>query len=120
MGAYGYPRATGDIDIWVEASEKNSKSIYDALKEFGAPLNDITKETFSQKGIIFQIGVPPRRIDIITEIDGVEFGKAYADKKEIEIDGLRVPFLSKQDLIKNKQSTGRDKDRLDVKYLQGS
>jgi hypothetical protein len=118
MGAYGYPRATGDLDIWVEASPGNSEKIYRSLSKFGAPLSDITETTFSEEGIIFQIGVAPRRIDIITKIDGVDFGKAYSDKQEIEVEGIKIPFLSKEDLIKNKESTGREKDQLDAKYLR--
>jgi len=118
MGAYGYPRATGDFDIWVEASAENSKKIYKSLSEFGAPLSDVTEKTFTGKGIIFQIGVAPRRIDIITHIDGVAFEEAYKTKEFIEIENLRVPFLSKENLIKNKESTGREKDRLDADYLK--
>lgn len=120
MGAYGYPRATGDLDIWVEASAENSKKIYKSISEFGAPLSDITEETFAEKGIIFQIGIAPRRIDIITHIDGVIFEEAYKTKEFIEIENLRVPFLSKENLIKNKESTNREKDRLDADYLKKS
>ncbi len=118
MGAHGYPRATGDFDIWVEASAENAKRVYRALAEFRAPLAEITEQTFCQSGIIFQIGVAPRRIDIITRIDGVEFDKAYSERDQIQIDGLNTPFISKQNLIKNKLSTGRDRDRLDAEYLQ--
>lgn len=120
MGVYGYPRATGDFDIWVEASSENSEKIYRSLSQFGAPLSDITKTTFCEEGIIFQIGVAPRRIDIITKIDGVDFKKAYLDKQEIEIEDIKIPFLSKEDLIRNKESTGREKDILDAKYLRGN
>jgi len=120
MGAYGYPRATGDFDIWVEASEENSKRIYKTLEQFGAPLMELTEKTFCQKDIIFQIGVAPRRVDIITHIDGVNFEKAYAAKENIELEDMSVPFISKADLIKNKKSTGRDKDRLDANYLENS
>ena len=63
LGAYGYPRATGDFDIWVDTSRENSKKIYAALAEFGSPLVDISERTFTEKGIIFQIGIAPRRID---------------------------------------------------------
>ncbi len=118
MGAYGYPRATGDFDIWAEASPDNSRKIYKSLSEFGASLSDITKDTFTKKGIIFQIGVAPRRIDIITHIDGVNFHEAYKSRKSIEIENLSIPFISKENLIKNKQSTGREKDRLDANYLK--
>ena len=118
MGAYGYPRATGDFDIWVEASPENSKKIYKSLSEFGVPMSDITEDTFTEKGIIFQIGVAPRRIDIITHIDGVIFQEAYKSRVNIEIENLSIPFISKENLIKNKQSTGREKDKLDADYLK--
>ena len=120
LGAYGYPRATGDIDIWVDASRGNSKKIYVSLAEFGSPLADISEQTFTEKDIIFQIGIVPRRIDIITCIDGVDFQEAYETKEIIEVDGLNIPFLSKEDLIKNKRSTGREKDKLDAEYLSGN
>jgi len=118
MGAHGYPRATGDFDIWVEASAENSKKIYKSLSEFGAPLFDITEKTFTEKGIFFQIGIAPRRIDIATHIDGVIFDEAYKTKELIEIENLKIPFISKENLIKNKQSTGREKDRIDADYLK--
>ena len=118
MGAYGYPRATGDMDIWIMASGENSQRVFRALKEFGAPLAQIDETTFVARDIIFQIGVAPRRIDIITSIDGVDFEQAWQRRVEVDIDGLSVPFISKPDLIKNKESTGRDKDLLDVKYLK--
>ncbi len=120
MGIHGYPRATGDLDIWVEASTENSEKIYQSLSEFGAPLSEVTKSTFCEQGIVFQIGVAPRRIDIITKIDGVEFRKTSSNKQEIEVEGIKIPFLSKEDLIKNKESTGREKDKLDAKYLRGN
>ena len=118
MGVHGYPRATGDFDIWVENSLENSKNIYRSLSEFGVPLSEILEDTFTKKGIIFQIGVAPRRIDIITYIDGVNFEEAYKTKETIKLENLPLPFLSKENLIKNKQSTGREKDKLDIKYLK--
>ena len=118
MGAYGYPRATGDFDIWVDVSAENSKKIYRSLHEFGAPLSDIEEMTFAKKGIVFQVGVAPRRIDIITRIDGVSFREAYKSKENIKIEELIVPFISKDNLIKNKRSTGREKDKLDAVELK--
>jgi hypothetical protein len=118
MGAYGYPRATGDLDIWIEASVENVKRVYKSLAEFGAPLAEVSEQTFCEPGIIFQIGVAPRRIDIITKIDGVDFEQAYPRRHQIQIDDLNVPFISKENLITNKLSTGREKDRLDADYLQ--
>src|SRR3990170_6051742 len=82
MAAYGYPRATGDFDIWVDTTLENSQRIYKSVSDFGAPLSGITERTFTEKGIVFQIGVAPRRIDIITHIDGVEFHNAYQDKED--------------------------------------
>ena len=120
MSAYGYPRATGDFDIWVEVSEENSKNIYKSLVEFGAPLSNIIENTFTEKEIVFQIGVAPRRIDIITNIDGVDFKTAYDTKEEIEIENIKIPFISKENLIKNKESTAREKDKLDAKYLKNN
>lgn len=118
MGAYGYPRATGDFDIWVEASAVNSARVYNSLVKFGAPVAEIDKKTFTKKGVMFQIGIAPRRIDIITHIDGVNFRRAYNAREDIEIDGISVPFISKGNLIKNKMSTGRKKDRLDAAELK--
>ena len=117
MGAYGFPRATGDFDIWVDTSPENSKKVYSSLSRFGAPLTEISEETFTQEDIVFQIGIAPRRIDILTHIDGVRFKDAYESKVVIEVEGLPIPFISKNDLIKNKRSTGREKDKLDADYL---
>jgi predicted nucleotidyltransferase len=118
LAAYGYPRATGDFDIWVEASAENSKKILSSLISFGASTSVLTENTFMEKGIIFQIGVAPRRIDLITHIDGVDFSEAYPSRKTIVMEGLNLPFISKENLIKNKKSTGRDQDYVDVKHLE--
>lgn len=118
LAAYGYPRATGDFDIWVEASPENSKKILSSLASFGSPTSGLTEKTFMEKGIVFQIGVAPRRIDLITHIDGVDFKDAYPSRKTITMEGLDIPFISKENLIKNKKSTGRDKDLVDVRQLE--
>ena len=118
LGVYGYPRATGDIDIWVKPNDINSRKLYKALARFGAPLDQVKINDFSNEGIIFQIGVIPRRIDIITKIDGVKYEKADEDKIIVEIEGLKIPVISSDKLIKNKMSTGREKDELDVKTLR--
>jgi hypothetical protein len=118
LAAYGYPRATGDFDIWVETSPENSKKILSTLISFGSSTSGLTETTFMQKGIIFQIGVAPRRIDLITHIDGVDFDDAYPSRTIIVMEGLELPFISKENLIKNKKSTGRDKDLVDVKHLE--
>ncbi|MGB8425547.1 MAG: nucleotidyltransferase [Desulfobacterales bacterium] len=118
LGAHGYPRATGDIDIWVKPSHINSRKLYKALARFGAPLEQIEIDDFSMEGIIFQIGVIPRRIDLITKIDGVTYEEADEDKITLEVEGLQLPVISLIKLIKNKMATGREKDELDIKTLK--
>ena len=118
MGAHGYPRATGDIDIWVGPSAGNSKRVYTALLQFGAPLREIDEATFVKAGVVFQIGVAPRRIDIMSGVSGVEFDEAYRHRETVEIEGIPIPILSYDDLVRNKRATGRDKDRLDANRLE--
>jgi predicted nucleotidyltransferase len=118
MSAHGYPRATGDIDIWVSPDEANSKKTYNALARFGAPVNEIEAKDFATEDVVYQIGVAPWRIDIITAIDGVTYEEADKDKKYVELGGMKLPVLSLDKLIKNKMSTGREKDKLDVKTLK--
>ena len=118
LGAHGFPRATGDIDIWIEPTADNAKRVLQSLTRFGSPLFDLSEKDLTRKGVVFQIGVAPRRIDIITAIDGVEFQAAYANKLTLSIEGLDTPVLSFEDLIKNKESTGREKDSLDAKMLK--
>jgi len=118
LAAHGFPRATGDMDIWVKPSSENSKKVYKALAKFGAPIGEIREDEFSQPGLIFQIGVVPRRIDIITKISGVEFDEADADKIVVSVENLKIPVLSIDLLIKNKMATGREKDLLDAKLLK--
>jgi len=117
LGTHGYPGATGDIDIWVKPNNINSKKLYKALARFGAPLDQIQIDEFSTEGIIFQIGVIPRRIDIITKIDGVTYEEADEDKIIVEIEGLKIPVISLEKLIRYKMATGREKDELDIKTL---
>jgi hypothetical protein len=118
MGAHGYPRATADIDIWVQQSPENSRRVYRALESFGAPLHTITEDDFIKPGLVFQIGVAPRRIDIITAISGVEFEHAYEHRQTVELEGLPISVLSYDDLVRNKRATGRDKDQIDLRRLE--
>jgi len=118
MGAHGYPRATGDIDIWVEPSPDNSTRVYRALAQFGAPLHEVDEGTFVKLGVVFQIGVAPRRIDIMSSVSGVEFDEAYRHRQIVEMEGMPIPILSYDDLVRNKRATGRDKDRLDADRLE--
>ncbi len=120
LAAYGFPRATADIDIFVKPGSENALRLYKTLGEFGAPLENISEDDFSHPGIIFQIGVAPRRIDILTEIDGMTFDEAATGKEIIEIENLSIPVISRKNLIINKLATGREKDRLDAENLKNS
>lgn len=118
MAAHGVPRATGDIDLWVRPSNDNAHRIYRALARFGAPLEDTGPLEFASPNLVFQIGVAPRRIDILTSIDGVSFGDAASDRLLVSIEGLAVPILSRAALIANKRASGRPKDLLDLATLE--
>jgi predicted nucleotidyltransferase len=118
MAAHGYPRSTMDIDLWVMPNYKNAILVLQALEDFGAPSGELSPEDLQTEGIIFQIGVAPRRIDILTSVDGLKFEEAFAHSQIIDIDGIPVQVLSTSDLIKNKRSTGRTKDLADAEYLE--
>ena len=118
FSAHGYPRTTLDIDFWVLASPENADAVIRALNRFGAPLMGVTEADFEKEGAIFQIGVVPRRIDIITKIDGVSFADAYPRALVTEWEGVMVHVLSLQDLLANKRASGRTKDLADIELLE--
>ena len=118
LASHGYPRATMHIDIWVRATPDNAVKVYRALSKFGAPLDAVSVSDFSEEGIIFQIGVAPRRIDIITQISGVNYIEASESADSMEIDGLTIKILSAEHLIRNKLATGRPKDIDDAENLR--
>ena len=118
MAVHGYPRATMDIDLWVMPDPENALLVLQALDDFGAPTGDLSPVDLQKEGLIFQIGVAPRRIDILTSVDGLKFEEAYAHSQTIEIEGIPVRVLTVSDLIKNKRSTGRTKDLADAESLE--
>ena len=118
LAAHGYPRATMDIDIWVMPSPKNADAMMRALQRFGAPLHNLTKEDLQKDGTIFQIGVAPRRIDIITAASGLQFEETFARSISVDIDGINVHIPSIDDLIRNKKASGRTKDLADAETLE--
>lgn len=119
LAAHGQPRATGDIDLWVRPSPDNAGRVMQALQTFGAPLSEVSPEDFEKPEVVFQIGVSPRRIDILTSIEGVEFSEAWEDRMEVEIEGVVVPVLSREHLIRNKRALGRTQDKADLERLEG-
>ncbi|MDQ3862338.1 MAG: hypothetical protein M3317_02320 [Actinomycetota bacterium] len=119
MAAHGQVRATGDLDLWVESSRENAAKVMEALRNFGAPLHEIEQEDFEKADVVFQIGVVPRRIDILTSIDAVEFPEAWGGREEVRVSGLDVPVIGRPELIRNKLATGRTRDLADAEWLQG-
>jgi hypothetical protein len=119
LAAHGLVRATKDLDVWVRPELANARRTLAALKAFGAPLHDLGVDDLSQPGLIFQIGVEPIRIDIITRIDGVDFDEAWPERVEATFADQRVNVLARRHLIQNKKAAGRDQDLLDVKWLEG-
>lgn len=118
MAVSGYIRATGDLDIWINPSPGNGKCVFQALKRFGAPLEGVTHSDFSTPGTVFQMGLVPVRIDILTELAGLSFKKAYASSIKTSVLGTSCHVLSLNHLIRNKLATGRDKDKADASQLQ--
>jgi hypothetical protein len=114
LAAHGYLRATGDIDIWIRCTVENAEKVMHALKDFGAPLFDLTLDDLSTPETVFQIGVPPRRIDFLTSISGVDVDECWTARMEVEVDGQHINFLSRAWLILNKRAAGRPKDMLDA------
>lgn len=117
LAAHGLPRATGDIDLWIRPSAANAASVWGALKGFGAPLEGISIGDLETPELVFQVGLPPRRIDLMTSIDGIDFDTAWRERVLIHVEGLDVPTISRSNLIANKRATGRPQDLADVARL---
>lgn len=119
MAVHRQPRYTQDIDLWIRPTPENASRVWRALAQFGAPLNDLGIELgdLYTPSNVLQVGVPPGRIDVICSITGVGFDEAWSARVEVEIEGLRIPVLSREHLIQNKQQTGRRKDQVDVDLL---
>lgn len=117
LAAHGMPRATGDLDIWIQPTPENAARVIHALKRFGAALFDLGIDDLSKPDTVFQIGLPPSRIDILSSISGVEFDDAWDRRIEIVIGDLRVGVIGRADFIANKKATGRPKDLLDIELL---
>lgn len=119
LAAHGFPRATGDIDILVAPTPDNATRVFRALVGFGAPVaaHGVTPTDFATKGAVYQIGLPPRRIDLLTSITGVEYDEAAVGAVNGHVGPCAVRFIGRAALIKNKQSTGRTKDLADVEQL---
>lgn len=118
LAAHGHPRATGDLDLWVRPTPENALRVWQALIDFGAPFSKLKVDDFSTPDIVYQIGIAPRRIDILTSITGVLFDDAWSNRINVEIDGISLPVLGREELLANKKATGRPQDNVDAKTLE--
>ncbi|TMQ69707.1 MAG: hypothetical protein E6K81_14320 [Candidatus Eisenbacteria bacterium] len=122
VGAYAVtfhsrPRATGDLDIWVEATPGNAARVMRALEAFGAPLQELSAADLVTPGIVYQIGVPPRRIDILTSLTGLTFDEAWRGHVTGPFGDLECPFIGRAELARNKRALGRPRDLADLEML---
>ena len=117
VGYYGFVRATGDMDIWVNINTANATNVVAALKEFGFAVPELSPELFLQKARIIRMGIPPLRLEILTTISGVDFAECFDNKLIVQIEELEVNLINLQDLKVNKRASGRLKDLLDLENL---
>ena len=122
VGAYAVafhsrPRATGDLDIWIDPTRENAERTFKALAAFGAPLADLNVADLTTPGIVYQIGVAPRRIDILTALTGLHFESAWPDRVSGRIGDVECPFIGREALVRNKRTLSRPRDRADLELL---
>lgn len=119
LAVHGVPRVTGDLDIWIDATVENANRVWRALELFGAPTDtlDLAPDDLTRTDLVVQIGLPPRRIGLLTSVTGVKFADAWQARTAHEVSGHLIPFLGRQDLIANKRATGRLKDLADLEAL---
>ncbi len=117
VGFHGYPRATADLDIWVEMDAQNAQKTVSAIKQFGFDVPELTTDIFLESNKVIRLGNPPIRIEVMTGISGVDFKECYDNKINVMLDGLCVNIINYDDLIKNKMASGRLKDKVDVEQL---
>jgi predicted nucleotidyltransferase len=117
VGYHGYPRATGDMDIWIEMSGPNSKKIASAFRDFGMPDKAVSEGLFLEANKVIRMGEPPVRLEVITSASGVDFTECFSNREILEIDGIPITFISLEDLKKNKRAAGRFRDMEDLEHL---
>jgi len=118
LARHGRPRATGDLDIWIDATPENAARVVRALQDFGAPGAQLSEPDFAAPGIVYQIGVPPRRIDLLTELTGLTFADAWSGRLRHRVDDVDVNFIGREAFIANKRATGRARDLSDIEALE--
>ena len=120
MAVHGVPRATGDLDVWVSPDHANSERVWQALLAFGAPVGElgVSRADLEAPGMVIQVGIPPRRIDLLTEATGLVFDEAWQHRATHRVGSHEVPFLSREDLVLNKRATVRPRDLADLDVLE--
>ena len=116
---HGFPRATGDMDIWIAINAENAQRMVDTVREFGFDTPQLSPGLFLQEGKMVRMGNVPLRIEILTRISGVGFDECYRDRIVDEMDGVEVSLISMRDLLANKRASGRHKDLMDIEELSG-
>lgn len=119
LGVHGVVRATGDLDVLVHATPANAVKVVAALRAFGAPLtaHGVANVDFATEGVVYQMGLPPRRIDVLTRISGPDFATIWLNRKEADFGGMLVPVIGREEFVANKRAAGRAKDLLDIALL---
>ena len=117
VGYYGYPRATADMDVWISADRANAEKVCSALRRFGMADASVTPGLFLDKGKIIRMGLPPMRLEILTQVSGVEFRDCFSRRHRADVGGLDVNLISLADLKVNKRASGRHKDLEDLEHL---
>jgi hypothetical protein len=117
LAVHGRPRATGDLDLWIRPTPENARRVWEALTDFGASLRELTVEDLSTPDVVFQIGVEPARIDLLTSVTALSFDEAWGRRVQREVEGRILPFLSRDDLVRNKSALGRPRDLADLDDL---
>ncbi len=120
MAVHGVPRATGDLDVWILPDRENAERAWKALRKFGAPVErlGVSQRDLESPDTVVQIGLPPRRIDLLTTVTGLDFETAWTNRTVHRVGSLEIPFLGRDDLIRNKRTLGRAKDRADLEVLE--
>jgi hypothetical protein len=114
---HGHPRYTGDLDLFIERSPENAERLVQVIEGFGFADLDLTADDFLQEDLVIQLGVPPNRIDLLTDLSGVSFEETWATREQVHMGGVSVPVISKELLKRNKTATGRSQDLADLERL---
>ncbi|HUB06597.1 MAG TPA: hypothetical protein VMB50_06335 [Myxococcales bacterium] len=118
LAQHGVSRATGDLDLLIRPTVENARRVLSALRRFGAPLAGASEDDFARPGTVFQMGVVPRRIDVLTELTALSFDEVWATRVPHAVDGRLLSFVGEEAFLKNKRALGRPKDAADVDALE--